>query len=60
MIASNYGFIKVAKYLFTKGANLDLSDDMTLNCLLYAIKNNRNWMTIYLLSIGADINCKDL
>ena len=39
MIAANYGFVRMAKYLLEKGADINARDNNEFSPLLYAIKN---------------------
>ena len=39
MIAANYGYVKMAKYLLEKGADINAKDDNDFSPFLYAIKN---------------------
>lgn len=50
MVACNYGFLKMVKYLIDKGAHLNLIDSSGFSPLLFAVKSNHNFIVLYLLS----------
>ena len=59
MIACNYGFIRMVKYLIEKGIDINHIDNNNFNAVLYTIKANEDLMFFYLISHGGDITIKD-
>ena len=59
MIASNFGFLEIIKYLIDHGASLSATDECNFSSMLYAAKQGELTSLLYLLHRGSDILIKD-